>query len=251
MMIFIYSYLLVLGLVLGSFYNVVGLRVPEGQSIVRPRSHCPTCKRTLSTLDLVPVLSFVFLKGTCRGCGSKISPFYPIMELATGLLFMMAFYQFGLTGELIVALTLISLLVIIFVSDMKYMIIPDKVLLFFLPLFFLERLFIPLDPWWDPLVGAFFGFGLLLLIAVISKGGMGGGDIKLFFVIGLALGFSQTLLTFLIATFLGAIFGVGGMMLGKHKRKELIPFGPFIAVGALLSYFYGENIISWYFSMFM
>lgn len=95
MMIFIYSYLLVLGLVLGSFYNVVGLRIPEGQSIVRPRSHCPRCKRTLSTLDLVPVLSFVFLKGACRGCGSKISPFYPIMELATGLLFMLAFYQFG------------------------------------------------------------------------------------------------------------------------------------------------------------
>src|SRR4051812_148795 len=123
-MVFIYIYLFVLGAVLGSFFNVVGLRVPEKQSIVRPRSHCPSCKRTLDAKDLVPVLSYIFLRGKCRSCGSRISAVYPAVELATGLLFMLAFYRVGLTGELAVALTFISLLVIIFVSDIAYMIIP-------------------------------------------------------------------------------------------------------------------------------
>jgi leader peptidase (prepilin peptidase)/N-methyltransferase len=113
-----------------------------------------------------------------------------------------------------------------------------------------ERLFVPLDPWWDLIVGAVFGFCLLLLIAIISKGGMGGGDIKLFFVIGLALGFQLTLLTFILATFLGALYGIVGIILGKFKKRKQIPFGPFIALGALLSYFYGNNIIDWYFTMF-
>jgi leader peptidase (prepilin peptidase) / N-methyltransferase len=250
MIIFMYGYLFVLGAVLGSFYNVVGLRVPMKQSIIRPRSHCSSCGRTLTALDLVPVLSYLFLRRRCRSCGAKLSAIYPVIELSTGLLFMLAFYHFGFTGELLVALTFISLLVIIIVSDLAYMLIPDKVLLFFAPVLVVERLFVPLDPWWDPIVGAVFGFCLLLLIAIISKGGMGGGDIKLFFVIGLALGFQLTLLTFMLATFLGALYGIVGIILGKFKKKNKIAFGPFIALGALLSYFYGNNIIDWYFTMF-
>jgi leader peptidase (prepilin peptidase) / N-methyltransferase len=249
-MVFIYVYLFVLGAVLGSFYNVVGLRMPEKQSIVKPRSHCPSCKRTLDAKDLVPVLSYIFLKGKCRSCGSRISAIYPAVELVTGLLFMLAFYQFGLTGELAIALTFISLLVIIFVSDIAYMIIPDKVLLFFIPVLLIERLAVPLDPWWEIFVGAICGFGLLLLIALISKGGMGGGDIKLFFVIGLTLGFKLTLLTFMAASFIGAIFGVSGMIAGRFNKKQPIPFGPFIALGALISYFYGDILINWYISSF-
>ena len=246
MIILIYIYLFILGLVLGSFYNVVGLRIPEKQSLVKPRSHCPKCKRTLTTLDLIPVFSYLLLRGKCRGCGSKIPAFYPIMELSTGLLFMLAFYTYGFTGELFVALTLISLLVIIFVSDFVYMVIPDKVLLFFIPLIVIERIFIPLHPWWDPLVGAVVGFSLLFLIALISKGGMGGGDIKLFFVLGLALGLKLTLLAFFLATLVGAVYGVIGMIVGRFKKRQQIPFGPFIAIGALLSYFYGNSIIEWY-----
>lgn len=250
MMIFIYFYLFTVGAVLGSFYNVVGLRVPKQESIVRPRSHCTSCKRTLTGIDLVPVFSWLFLRGKCRTCGSKVSPIYPVIELATGLLFMLSLYVFGFTAELFVAFTLISLLIIIIVSDLAYMIIPDKVLLFFAPLLVVERVFIPMDLWWDPIIGAIFGFVLLLLIAIISKGGMGGGDIKLFFVIGLALGFKLTLVTFMLATFLGALYGVIGITFGKHKKKQPIAFGPFIAVGALLSYFYGMEIIQWYIHLF-
>jgi leader peptidase (prepilin peptidase)/N-methyltransferase len=245
-----YVYLFILGIVLGSFYNVVGLRVPEQVSIIRPRSHCPECKRILGILDLVPILSYLFLHGRCRGCRMRISFFYPAVELAPGLLFMMAFFQLGFSGELVIALTFISLLVITVVSDIFHMVIPDKILLLFAPLLLLERIAVPLTPWWDMFAGAFSGFALLYLIVVISKGGMGMGDAKLFFVIGLTLGFKLALLSFFIATFIGAFYGIAGMAAGKFKKKQSIPFGPFIALGALVSYFYGDIVMNWYFRMF-
>ncbi len=131
MIIIIYLYLLALGLVLGSFYNVVGLRVPKKESLIKPPSHCPQCGRRLAYRDLVPVFSWLFLKGQCRTCKAPIPAFYPIMELATGLLFVLMLWRFGLSGELFVALALVSLLIIITITDLKYMLIPDKILLFF------------------------------------------------------------------------------------------------------------------------
>ncbi|MBO0960713.1 prepilin peptidase [Neobacillus sp. MM2021_6] len=239
-LIFIY------GITFGSFYNVVGLRVPLNQSIVKPRSHCPNCNHTLTAIDLIPVLSYLFLRGKCRRCKAPISPFYPIIELITGILFMMAPILMGWSFEIIIAWTLVSLMVIIFVSDIHYMIIPDKVLLVFSVIFLIERCFLPLSPWWDSALGAVVGFSLLLLIAVVSKGGMGGGDIKLFAVIGFALGTKLVLISFFLATFFGAFFGVIGMMTGKVKKRKPIPFGPFIAIGTIAAYFFGENIIQWY-----
>lgn len=250
-MLLLYLYFFVLGAVLGSFYNVVGLRVPVKMSIIAPRSHCVKCQRTLTAVDLVPIFSFVFLKGRCRGCSEKISSVYPLIELATGVLFVFAFHKLGFDFELITALTFISLLVIIFVSDITYMIIPDKVLLFFLPLLILERIMIPLVPWWDSILGAVSGFLLLLAIAVISKGGMGGGDIKLYFLIGLVLGLKLTMLSFFLATLAGAIYGFSGLLLGKYKKRQPVPFGPFIAFGAVAAYFYGKEIIFWYISSFL
>ncbi|GAA2711298.1 hypothetical protein GCM10009865_35500 [Aeromicrobium ponti] len=174
-----------------------------------------------------------------------------MIELATGLLFVFAFHQIGFHLELIVALTFISLLVIIFVSDIVYMIIPDKVLLFFLPILMLERIAVPLSPWWDSTLGAFAGFLLLFAIAIVSKGGMGGGDIKLYFLVGIVLGFKLTMLSFFLATLAGAGYGFSGMLLGKYKKRQPVPFGPFIAAGAVLAYFYGEEIIDWYFTSFL
>ncbi|WP_310176685.1 prepilin peptidase [Neobacillus niacini] len=242
-------YLLLFGLCLGSFYNVVGLRIPLNQSIIKPRSHCPNCNHTLTSIDLIPVLSYVFLRGKCRRCKAPISPFYPIIELITGLLFMFAPIIMGWSYELIIAWTFISLMVIIFVSDIHYMIIPDKVLLVFAVLFLLERGFLPLSPWWDSVLGAVVGFTLLLIIAVLSKGGMGGGDIKLFAVIGLAVGTKLVLLTFFLATFFGAFFGILGVLTGKVNKGKPMPFGPYIALGALAAYFFGNQIFHWYLSM--
>ena len=137
----------IFGLVFGSFYNVVGLRVPKKESIVSPPSHCTNCNRQLTALDLIPVFSYVFLGGKCRSCGVKISPIYMVTELVTGLLFAFAYWQIGWQPELAVALFFISLLVIINVSDIAYMLIPDKILLFFGPLLIIARIFSPLEPW--------------------------------------------------------------------------------------------------------
>ncbi len=247
-MYFLLIYILIIGLTLGSFFNVVGLRVPQNQSIVAPRSACPKCKHQLTPFELIPVLSYLFQGGKCRQCKVRISPIYPFMELLTGLLFAAAPLLLGWTSELFVAWTLISLFMIITVSDITYMIIPDKVLLVFMGIFLLERIFIPLDPWWDSLAGAAVGFLLLLLIAIISKGGMGGGDIKLFAVLGFVVGIKVVLLSFFLATLYGALFGIIGLLTGKLKRKNPIPFGPFIAAGTLTAYFYGDIIIRSYFT---
>lgn len=238
------------GLVFGSFFNLVGLRVPKGESIVRPPSHCTVCDRNLTVKDLVPVFSYVFLKGKCRGCGTKIHWVYPVMEIATGLLFAFAYYQLGFTLELVVALLFISLLVIITVSDIAYMLIPDKILLFFLIPLIVLRVFEPLSPWWDSIVGAVVGFGVLFLIAIVSKGGMGGGDIKLFFVIGLVLGWVPTLLTLFLASIIGTVIGVISLRRTKQGRKTPIPFGPSIAIAAIIAYFYGESLVDWYVNLF-
>lgn len=239
-------FIFLFGLVFGSFYNVVGLRVPQKESIVHPPSHCPKCQRRLTVLDLVPVLSYVFLGGKCRSCGNKISWFYPFIELMTGVLFAFAYWQLGWGIELIVAFFFISLLVIIVVSDLAYMLIPDKVLIFFLPLLAIGRVLSPLTPWWDSLVGAVVGFGILYIIAVLSNGGMGGGDIKLFFLIGLVLGTIDTLLTLFLAAVIGMIVGITVLSKNKQGRKTPIPFGPSIALAAVIVYFYGDLLINWY-----
>lgn len=244
-LIFLYS------LLLASFFNVVGLRVPAGESIVRPRSHCPACGRTLSAGELIPVVSYVVQRGRCKGCGGRISPLYPAMELATASLFTAAPMWVGWSGRLVVAWTLISLFAIIVVSDLRYMLIPDRVLVVFAGLFLVERLWIPFLPWTDMVIGAAAGFGLLLLIAVLSKGGMGGGDVKLFAVLGLVLGWKLVLLSFFLATLYGTVIGLVGMALGRVRRGKPMPFAPAIALGALTALFFGDRMMEWYIALFL
>ncbi|SOB94009.1 type 4 prepilin peptidase 1 [Ureibacillus xyleni] len=241
---------LLFGLIFGSFFNVVGLRVPKKESIVTPPSHCTSCQRRLTALDLIPVFSYIFLGGKCRSCGAKISPIYLVTELVTGILFGFVVWQLGITIETAVALLFISLLMIIVVSDIAYMLIPDKILLFFLPFLVLGRILSPLDNWWDSLLGAVVGFGILLLIAVISKGGMGGGDIKLFFLIGLVLGTANTLITLFLASVIGMFVGIIVLKVRGQGRKTPVPFGPSIALAAIIAYFYGEAMLNWYTGLF-
>ncbi|MBN6887879.1 leader peptidase (prepilin peptidase) / N-methyltransferase [Cytobacillus horneckiae] len=249
MNIYLFS-IFITGLILGSFFNVVGLRVPLKQSIVAPRSACPQCGHQLRALELIPVLSFLFQGGKCKRCKKPISPLYPIVELLTAVLFVMAPLILGWNWEVIIAWTLISLFMIIFVSDVTYMLIPNKILLAYSAIFIIERLFFPLMPWWNSLVGAAVGFVLLLSIAVVSNGGMGGGDIKLFAVIGFVVGTKTVLLSFFLATLYGAAFGIAALLLRKVKRGNPIPFGPFIAVGTLTAYYCGDVILQYYFRLF-
>lgn len=240
----------IFGTVFGSFFNVVGLRVPKGILFSSDRSYCPTCKHPLRALELIPILSYLFQGGKCRHCKSRISFIYPFIEFSTGLLFAYAFIHFGLTLELITAIFLISMLTILFVTDISYMLIPNKVLIFFLPFFLIMRILSPLDPWYDALIGAIVGFVVLSGIILVSKGGMGGGDMKLFTLLGLVLGWKGTLLTLFLAALLGVLVGGMIILIQKADRKQPIPFGPYIIVAALLSYFYGEQIISMYLSLF-
>jgi len=238
-----------LGMVFGSFFNVVGLRVPKKIPFHNDRSYCPTCKQQLHWYELIPVLSYMLQKVKCRTCKTPISFIYHIVELFTDYLFAFSFIQMGFAAELVTALLLVSMLMILFVSDMTYMIIPDKILLFFLPLFILMRILSPLDPWYDAIIGAVVGFFLLAAIILLSKGGMGAGDMKLFGVLGIVLGWKNVLITFFIAAALGAVIGGSLMLFNKVGKKQPIPFGPYIGCGALISYFYGEQILTFYLSL--
>lgn len=245
-MYYVYIYFLILGFTLGSFYNVVGLRVPANQSIITPPSHCPSCGRRLTILDLIPVFSYLFLRGRCRTCGSKISPIYPIIEAATGFLFLFSFLRATSIAEMLCGWLLFSLLMIVLVSDLEYMLIPDKILVFFLPLYAAFRIIYPTDPWWDAPLGLTVGFVLLALISLISRGGMGGGDVKLFAVMGLLVGVKTIILGFFLSAFFGAIIGIVGLLFGLIKRRQPVPFVPFIALGMLTSYFFGDWLIGFY-----
>ncbi|QFT90059.1 Type 4 prepilin-like proteins leader peptide-processing enzyme [Bacillus sp. THAF10] len=243
------TFTFIIALLLGSFYNVVGLRIPKGESIVTPRSHCTNCKTTLTGLDLVPVLSYVFLNGRCRHCQKSVSPIYPLFELLTAVLFVTAPYLMGWTYELIVAWTLISMLIIIVISDLHYMLIPNKILLFFLILFMVERFFIPYQTIPNHIIGFAVGFLIPLIVALVSRGGMGGGDVKLFAVLGFVLGWELVILTFFLSSLIGMVAALVGMLAGKVKRGVPFPFGPSIAVAAIIVYFKGEALLRWYFSL--
>lgn len=239
------------GIIFGSFYNVVGLRSPKDESFITNRSYCPNCKKTLTWNELIPVASYLIQGGKCRGCGEKISPIYPIIEILTGVLFLISYLTIGWEWELLMAIFLVSMLMIILVSDIHYMVIQNKILLFFLPLFILMRFIVPLDPWWSPIVGAIVATILLALIILVSRGGMGGGDMKLFGVLGIVLGLPHVLLAFFLACLLGAGVGIILMALKIVKRKQPIPFGPYIVGGTLLAYFFGDQAIQFYFNLLL
>lgn len=240
-----------LGISFGSFYNVVGLRSPKNETYVNNRSYCPNCKKALSWYELIPIVSFFIQRGKCRACEQEISVIYPFVELLTGMLFAFSYLVLGYNWELLIALLLVSMLMIILVSDLTYMIIQNKILLFFLPLFIILRIVVPLDPWWSPIVGSAGAFLLLAILIILSRGGMGAGDMKLFGVLGIVLGLNKVLLAFFLSCLIGAIVGILLMVLKIVKRKQPIPFGPYIALAALISYFYGDIMTEWYLNFFI
>ncbi|MDF2698522.1 MAG: prepilin peptidase [Haloplasmataceae bacterium] len=263
MEILIYVYLFIVGACFGSFYNVVGLRITEGKSIVRPGSCCPKCGHEIKGWELIPIFSYFLLGGKCRMCKTRISTKYMIFELVTALLFVYSYLMLGLSMELIVALLVVSLFVIISVSDLEYMIIEDIILVIFLVLLVMSRLFIDLPPNFttfslhpilESLIGGIFGFGLLYWIGFIgqivyNKEVMGGGDIKLYGILGIVLGFKLTLLSLFLASLLGSFVGLVFIKTKVIKKDTPVPFGPFICLASLISYFYGPELISWYFNL--
>lgn len=243
----IFSFLL-MGLIFGSFFNVVGLRLPKNIPFANNRSMCLNCKHQLTWYENIPLISYAIQGAKCRHCKANISYIYPLIELLTGALFALSYAEIGLHLELVTALLLMSMLIIILVTDLKFMLIPNKVLLFFFPLLLVMRVIVPLDPWWSAAAGCLIGTLVIAVIILISRGGMGGGDMKLFGVIGLVLGVKAVLLAFFLSCMIGAVIGITLLSLKIIDRKQPVPFGPYIVVGTIITYFYGGFLIDWYFN---
>lgn len=247
-----YLCIFILGLLIGSFLNVCIVRLPLGQSIIAPPSHCFFCGTRLGVLDLVPVLSYIFLRGRCRTCGSAIAVRYPCIELLTGSLFCLCFVVFGWNVELILAWVFTAFLLVIAVIDYDYKLIFDKVLIPFAVVALVANfLQFSAANWQDKLFGALFSGALLFLIVLVTHGGMGMGDMKFVTVLGLWLGITNMAETLLLSFVLGGIVGAFLLVTGKKGRKDTIPFGPFICLAALTSYLYGQELLRWYINCFL
>ena len=236
----------IVGACIGSFLNVCIFRIPEEQTVVTGSSHCYACGHKLNFLDMVPILNYLFLKARCRYCGAKFSIQYPLVELFTGLMFLLIFTIYGLGWPALMLAVFVSILIIASVIDIYHHIIPDGLVitgvLAGIPLTLIQST--------DKLVNGLIGFlaaGLImLLIAIVSKGGMGGGDIKLSAFLGLYLGWQGVLLAMFIAFFLGGMTGIYLLLSGRKGRKDPVPFGPFLALGALLAVLWGNELLAWY-----
>ena len=241
---------LLLGAVVGSFLNVVIARLPRKESLVAPRSRCLTCWVTIRWFDNLPLLSYLWLKGRCRECGSRIGWRYPVVEGATAVVFALSGLHFGLTRPLLPALFLLSALVAVTVIDLEHQLIPDRITLPGVAAGFLASLVIPGPTWVDSLIGILVGGGIFFVIIALSRGGMGGGDMKLAAMVGAFLGWKLTLLALFLGVFLGGFVAAVLLLGGLRKRKDPIPFGPFVSLGAAVSLFWGEGVLRWYLAGF-
>jgi len=248
----------ILGMIVASFLNVCADRLPAGQSLVYPPSHCPACSRRLAAKDLIPIFSYLWLRGRCCYCKAPIPRRVLWVEIATAALFGLAYWQYGLSIELPIALFYISLFMVIFVIDFEHGLILNKivypalVVALLLSVFF--TIFLP-DVSIVPsiaraAIGGGIGFVLFLLVAIVSRGGMGFGDVKLAALIGLATGFPLVIVALLMGIILGGLVAVILLGFKIRKRKEAIPFGPFLAVAAVVTLLWGSDILNWYLGIF-
>lgn len=237
---------LVFGLIIGSFLNVCIHRLPINESLIAPSSRCPACRHPVRWRDNIPVVSFLLLRGRCRDCGRPISRRYPLVELANGIGYVLLVWRFGVGPETAVYALLYSSLLVITFIDLDHQIIPDRITLpgmvvglaassVILPLGFLNAV-----------IGLLLGGALFYGVAAASRGGMGGGDIKLIAMIGAFLGWKQVLLTIFIGALAGSVIGLFLMAFKGKSRKYPVPFGPFLGLGAVVSLFAGPAIWTWY-----
>ena len=241
----------IVGLIFGSFYNVVGYRLPNNMSIVFPASHCTNCKHKLKFYELIPVISYIFLGGKCKVCKERISIFYPFFELLTGILFLLSYLKFGLTLEFLIAITFISVLIIISISDVKYFIIPDEVLIVGTLLIIVELIanvvvnnISVFSGLVMPILNGLGAFAILYLFKalgdlIFKTESLGGGDIKLLFFIGLVLGFDMSIVTIFIASFIALPLSIVSLI---KNNNNILPFGPYLSVAATIIMLTGLNL---------
>ena len=238
-----------LGLIFGSFLNVAIYRIPRGESVVWPGSHCPVCGNNLKALDLIPVLSYLWLHGRCRYCQAKISHCYPLIELLTAVSFLMVYVKAGTLMATLAGWIFTSILIIVSFTDLNDGIIPDLITY---PGIIIG---LCLSPFTLGIKSAALGSvifaGIFLGTAIISRGGMGGGDIKLAGVIGAFIGLTGSITTLIISSLAGGIWAASLLCQRKADRKTAVRFGPFMAVSAWLVWLYGEQILDFYMGLFI
>jgi leader peptidase (prepilin peptidase)/N-methyltransferase len=243
-----------MGLVFGSFLNVCIYRLPQHASVTWPASHCTSCLRRLAWYENVPVISWLALRGRCRTCGAAISAMYPLVEVTTALVFAGGAAVYGFTPLLVVRLAFASALIVLFAIDLRHHILPNVITLPGIVAGFVASLFLP-PGWWSSLIGILAGGGVLLGIAeayyrVRGQEGLGMGDVKMLAMIGAFLGWPLMLLTLALASFAGSLVGVGLLASGRSDMQAALPFGTFLAVGALVAAVVGDPIVTWYVSFY-
>lgn len=237
------------GSVIGSFLNVCICRIPKKESIVFPPSHCPACNKKIKPYDNIPIISYILLKGRCRECRGKIAFQYPLVEFLNAAGYVVMIWEFGVGINAVIYALLFSALIVVTFIDLEHQIIPDRITLPGILIgFILGAAVLPVG-WLNSLIGLFLGGGLFYLVAVASRGGMGGGDIKLIAMIGAFLGWKHTLLTIFLGALAGSIVGLSLMIFKGKGRKHPVPFGPFLALGAVASLLWGSDIINWYINL--
>jgi len=240
-----------LGLIVGSFSNVCIYRIPRNESVIYPASHCPKCRTKIKPIDNIPLLSYILLKGRCRNCGSKISIQYPVVEFLTGLIYLIVYLIYGLSIQTLVYIILSSALIIIAFIDLQEQIIPDIISLPGIVIGLILSFIVPYMSFINSALGALVGGGIILIIAwvgsiIFKKEAMGGGDVKLAAMIGAFLGWRYTIISLFLGFFIGALVGII-LILSKIKSKEdMVPFGPFIVLGSIITLLWGEKILAWY-----
>ena len=239
-----------IGLCIGSFLNVVIYRLPIGQSIVTPPSRCRKCGYQLQWYDNIPVLSWLFLRGRCRKCGVGVSIQYPIVELITGALFVLVIWMTPPGPLLATRLILVCILIALFGIDLEHQILPNVITLPGIAIGVLLSLIAP-PGWKDALLGVLLGGGVLYAIAGAyylwrREEGMGMGDVKMLAMIGAFLGWKAVLVTLVLSSFAGAIIGLALMAAQRGTMKFALPFGTFLAIGAIVAMLAGEPLVAWY-----
>lgn len=249
-------YAFLIGLCVGSFLNVCIHRLPSERSIVKPASACPSCGTPLKWYDNIPLLSYLLLRGRCRTCKTGISIRYPVVEILCGLFALAVFLHYGMRVESLVFFIFIAALLVITFIDIDHRIIPDVISLPGIPIGFAASFLLPQVTWTDSLLGILIGGGSLLAVAwgyrlLTGKEGMGGGDIKLLAMIGAFIGWKGVLFTIMASSFTGTIVGLVVMLKNRKSMKLAVPFGPFLAIGAILYIFFGPQMIQWYTGSFI
>jgi leader peptidase (prepilin peptidase)/N-methyltransferase len=249
-----YLFAFVIGAVVGSFLNVCIHRLPAGESVVHPPSHCPGCGARIRSRDNIPLLSYVLLRGRCRSCGAPISVRYPVVEALSGVLLVLLLYRFELSPKLGVYAAFVAALIVVSFIDLDHQIIPDVISLPGIVVGLIASALGQGPPLLDSALGALVGGGILYAVAVgyhafTGREGMGGGDIKLLAMIGAFLGWRGVLLSLIIGSFTGAVVGISLILARRQDSRVPIPFGPFLALGAVCALAFGDRLIAWYLQM--